>query len=209
MYAYTPRPLPLALVAFFFLCTLVLPAVRLRLHAGVRAIVAHRAVDAVHRAVAVAIGALGLGAVGWALAYIAVGPESLDAWPTPLPLRTLALVALGLSLGLLCVAQRQMGRSWRVGIDPEAATDLVTSGLYGVVRHPIYCALALAVAGLALLTPASWTVMGATQALVLIAIQARLEEEHLARVHGAAYRAYASRVGRFIPGLGRLTEGSR
>jgi protein-S-isoprenylcysteine O-methyltransferase Ste14 len=45
-------------------------------------------------------------------------------------------------------------------------------------------------------------------ALVLaLEIQVRLvEEPHLLRAHGSAYGEYASRVGRFVPGLGRLAH---
>jgi protein-S-isoprenylcysteine O-methyltransferase Ste14 len=58
--------------------------------------------------------------------------------------------------------------------------------------------------GMALLLPCAWTVMTAVMALVVIAIQTRLEEAHLGALHGEAYRAYASRVGRFFPGIGLL-----
>ena len=37
-----------------------------------------------------------------------------------------------------------------------------------------------------------------------LAAQTRLEEKHLAGLHGPSYRAYAARVGRFVPGIGRL-----
>jgi protein-S-isoprenylcysteine O-methyltransferase Ste14 len=32
------------------------------------------------------------------------------------------------------------------------------------------------------------------------------EEPYLLRVHGDAYRCYAARAGRFVPGIGRLTD---
>ena len=41
---------------------------------------------------------------------------------------------------------------------------------------------------------------------MFVSIQARLEEAHLIRLHGAAYRAFAARVGRFLPGVGRLSK---
>jgi protein-S-isoprenylcysteine O-methyltransferase Ste14 len=38
-----------------------------------------------------------------------------------------------------------------------------------------------------------------------VQVQVRLvEEPYLLRVHGDAYRAYAARTGRFVPGVGRL-----
>jgi protein-S-isoprenylcysteine O-methyltransferase Ste14 len=89
------------------------------------------------------------------------------------------------------------------GID-AGKTDLVTTGLVGVVRNPIYAALVVATTGVALLTPAFWTLVGALQAAFVVALQARLEEEHLTWLHGDAYRTYAARVGRFVPGVGKL-----
>ena len=41
--------------------------------------------------------------------------------------------------------------------------------------------------------------------MIALEIQVRLvEEPYLLRQHGDAYRNYAARVGRFVPGLGRL-----
>jgi protein-S-isoprenylcysteine O-methyltransferase Ste14 len=96
-----------------------------------------------------------------------------------------------------------MGASWRIGIDANP-TALVTGGIYRVVRNPIYTALLLGFGGMALLTPSCWTILGASQAMFVVALQARLEEDHLARVHGEVYLTYAARVGRFWPGVGRL-----
>jgi len=44
---------------------------------------------------------------------------------------------------------------------------------------------------------------------VALAAQTRLEEKHLAGLHGPSYRAYAARVGRFVPGVGRLRPPAR
>jgi protein-S-isoprenylcysteine O-methyltransferase Ste14 len=46
---------------------------------------------------------------------------------------------------------------------------------------------------------------GLVALLIALEIQVRLvEERHLLRAHGDSYRQYAARVGRFVPGLGRL-----
>jgi len=41
--------------------------------------------------------------------------------------------------------------------------------------------------------------------LLFLSLETRLEEEHMLAIHGDAYRAYARRVGRFFPTIGRLS----
>jgi len=57
-----------------------------------------------------------------------------------------------------------------------------------------------------LIAPAAWSAVVFVLAVVLIAVQVRLEEQHLLTMHGAAYAAYAARVGRFVPWVGRLEQ---
>src|SRR5439155_892973 len=63
-------------------------------------------------------------------------------------------VVIGLGgAALVFLAQVQMGASWRIGLDPEERTDLVTAGLFGVVRNPIYAGMLATIVGIALLVP--------------------------------------------------------
>jgi protein-S-isoprenylcysteine O-methyltransferase Ste14 len=102
-------------------------------------------------------------------------------------------------------AQVAMGESWRIGVDVDERTDLVTTGPFEVVRNPIFAAMLPASLGLALLVPNVAALVGFGALVVALEIQVRLvEEPYLLRQHGDAYRAYASQVGRFVPGLGRL-----
>ena len=113
------------------------------------------------------------------------------------------LFALGLTA--VVVSQEAMKRSWRIGIDEADATELVTTGPFALVRNPIFTGLVTVQAGLALLVPSALALAGVALLFVSVEVQARLvEEPHLLRTHGAAYESYASRVGRFVPGLGRL-----
>jgi len=52
--------------------------------------------------------------------------------------------------------------------------------------------------------PSLWTVCGLLAVGFFFAIQTRLEEEHLLRLHGESFRAYGARTGRFVPGIGCL-----
>ena len=104
----------------------------------------------------------------------------------------------------LC-AQVAMGDSWRIGVDETERTALVTSGPFAVVRNPIFAAMLPTSLGLALLVPNVVALAGVAALLLALEIQVRLvEEPYLLHQHGDAYRNYAARVGRFVPGLGRL-----
>jgi protein-S-isoprenylcysteine O-methyltransferase Ste14 len=109
------------------------------------------------------------------------------------------------ALGGLAVfaAQLGMGENWRVGVSDEQRTDLVTGGWFSICRNPIYSAMIVGWTGFALMVP-TW--LGFAAVIVICAgleLQVRgVEEPYLLRTHDEAYRDYASRVGRFVPGLG-------
>src|SRR3546814_15382651 len=47
-------------------------------------------------------------------------------------------------------AQRDMGESWRIGVDPSETTTLVLRGVFGLVRNPIFTAMLIFAAGITL-----------------------------------------------------------
>jgi protein-S-isoprenylcysteine O-methyltransferase Ste14 len=113
------------------------------------------------------------------------------------------LVVLGIAV--TTGAQTAMGGSWRADVDPDARTQLVTSGPFRFVRNPVFAGSAITVLGLALVVPNVVSLLMLIAFLAGLEIQVRLvEEPYLLRVHGDAYRAYARRTGRFVPGVGRL-----
>jgi protein-S-isoprenylcysteine O-methyltransferase Ste14 len=126
---------------------------------------------------------------------------ALDA--TAVHVAGLVLYALGL-VGCIA-AQLAMGASWRIGVDESERTDLVKDGPFAIVRNPIYAGVIPLVAGLTLLAPNAVTIAAFAALVAALEIQVRLiEEPHLLRAHGQAYRDYASRVGRFVPGIGLI-----
>ena len=111
----------------------------------------------------------------------------------------------GVSLALAVAAQRTMGDAWRTGIDPEHPSQLVTGGLFALVRNPVYTTMIGISVGTWLLAPTAVGALGVGTCVVALEIQTRLvEEPHLRSLHGSDYARYAARVGRFVPGVGRL-----
>ena len=123
-------------------------------------------------------------------------------------MQVIGLVLCVVGVVLTLVAQTAMGASWRGDVDPDARTPLVTDGPFRWVRNPILSATGLTMLGVVLLVPNVVTMAGLV--LVLASHQVlvrRVEEPYLERVHGDAYLDYATRTGRFVPGIGRLRRG--
>jgi len=80
-----------------------------------------------------------------------------------------------------------------------AQGQLVTDGLYGVVRHPQYLGFTLVIIGFFIQWPTLLTLIMAPILLVMYTRLARWEEKELRATFGEAYEAYRDRVGGFIP----------
>ncbi len=115
------------------------------------------------------------------------------------------LVLFGIGVIGTFGAQMAMGASWRIGVDEAERTELVTDGPFAIIRNPIYSAMFPTLIGIALLNPNPVS-FGAVLLLGLgLEMQTRLvEEPYLRQVHGDTYADYAARVGRFLPGIGRI-----
>jgi len=115
-------------------------------------------------------------------------------------------IVLAAASGLaVFAAQLGMGESWQIGVSDDQRTDLVTGGWFSLCRNPIYTSMIAGWSGFALMVP-TWLGFAAVVVIALgLELQVRaVEEPYLTRTHGDEYRQYASRVGRFAPGVGRL-----
>lgn len=96
--------------------------------------------------------------------------------------------------------QHLMGASWRVGVDHQERTELVTAGVFGLVRNPIFTAMLIAALGFALLVGNVVAVLAFVALVVALEVQVRrVEEPYLRSVHGADYDHYTATTGRFVP----------
>lgn len=122
------------------------------------------------------------------------------AWPTPQRLWrwwAIALLMAGAALVLWVFWHNRPG-NFNIIPEPKAGAHLVTTGPYRWVRHPMYVALLLFMAGVAGTTtePIEWAYWLAL--LVVLNFKAALEER-LLRKQWPEYAAYCARTRRFIP----------
>jgi protein-S-isoprenylcysteine O-methyltransferase Ste14 len=149
-------------------------------------------------AVAVIVGAVALVLTALGTVPILTRPDLVQ----PLALLGLALTAVGLALAW--AAQSAMGTSWRIGVDPEETTALVTHGIFGRVRNPIFTAMIVAQGGTVLMASTWLSAAGLAALVAACQLQVRrVEEPYLRATHGPQYLDYTAHVGRFVPILGR------
>lgn len=136
------------------------------------------------------------------LAAILLAPRrlaGLPEWPEPLrsPLG-IAGVLLGLAGGGVAVAgARALGRNLTPFPRPIADGELVETGIYGVVRHPIYTGILLGALGWSLLRASTPSLLLSVLLGLFFDQKARREEEWL-RAQYPGYEAYAERVRRRV-----------
>lgn len=106
------------------------------------------------------------------------------------------------ALWLFYRAHHDLGRNWSPTLQIVESQLLVTTGVYRLVRHPMYLALILYGLGQGLAL-SNWLAAPACLigAATLFALRLRAEEHMMRDRFGAAYVRYASRTARLIPGL--------
>ena len=119
-------------------------------------------------------------------------------WLETVWLKAVGLILLFVSLIWIAIAQAQMGRSWRVGIDKKNKTDLVDRGLFRYSRNPIFLGMRFTGLGLFVAIPNAITFATWIMGDVLMQVQVRLEEEFLTGLHGEKYEEFKKKVRRWI-----------
>ena len=98
-------------------------------------------------------------------------------------------------------ARRTIGRNWSAIVTLKQDHELVTSGPYALVRHPIYTGLLFGFLGSAIAL-GQWRGLLAVAIFYLAALRKyRLEERWMRERFGLAYDAYRARVKALVPFL--------
>ena len=123
--------------------------------------------------------------------------------------QTIKIAAIALSLAgiaLTIISQYQMGAAWRIGVDESEQTELVTTGIYSLIRNPIYSGVMLFVIGLLFLLPNIYMLLSILIGYLSIELHVRyVEEPYLLRLHGSDFKNYMNKTGRYLP---RFIHGS-
>jgi protein-S-isoprenylcysteine O-methyltransferase Ste14 len=81
----------------------------------------------------------------------------------------------------------------------EKTTELVTSGIYGYIRHPLYSSLLLLAWGVFFKVPDLLGMGLVLSATVLLYVTGRIEEKENISFFGNAYSEYMQKTKMFIP----------
>ena len=90
------------------------------------------------------------------------------------------------------------GTSWRIGIDRQTPGALVTGGIFGITRNPIYVGFILFFFGIFFLNATWFFLIFALLAIIAIHFQILREEEFLKQQYGQSYEEYRRRAARYL-----------
>src|SRR6516225_8600511 len=108
----------------------------------------------------------------------------------------LALFVLGLALAVW--ARVYIGRNWGMPMSQKADPELVTTGPYEKIRHPIYSGIILGMVGTAIAVSVYWLIAVALVGAYFI-YSAVVEERTMAKLFPAAYPPYKRATKMLIP----------
>lgn len=120
-------------------------------------------------------------------------------WPRtePVDIAGIAITLAGLALAVW--ARVHLGRNWSSAPMIKEGHQLIRSGPYRLVRHPIYSGLLLASIGTFLANGKVRGIIGVVLIYFALVIKSRIEEEFMARTFGSEYEDYRRTTGAILP----------
>ncbi|MEZ4453912.1 MAG: protein-S-isoprenylcysteine O-methyltransferase [Nannocystaceae bacterium] len=130
--------------------------------------------------------------------WLAFADYALPPWSG-----ALGLALLVVSLVLFWRGHADLGVQWSPTLEIRERHQLITRGIYGVIRHPMYASLLLWGLAQPLLLH-NWIAggLGPITATIFYALRVGPEERMMLDAFGDEYRAYMRRVGGVVPRLG-------
>ena len=123
--------------------------------------------------------------------------ERFVPFTSPIFATATAITAAGLLFSVW--ARRHLGRNWSGTVTIKEDHELITTGPYAIVRHPIYTGLLLAFVGSAIAVGEWRGVAAAVLAFLSFLFKLRIEERWMKERFGDAYHAYCQHVPALVP----------
>jgi protein-S-isoprenylcysteine O-methyltransferase Ste14 len=139
------------------------------------------------------------------LCFACLFNPSIPYLRTPITPSTTAFGAIGLALDLVGVsfaiwARLVLGRNWSgLVMTVKHGHELVQTGPYAIVRHPIYAGLLLAILGTALTLGSLASYVGFAAGLAAILIRVNVEDGMMNELFRTDHEAYRRRTWTLIP----------
>jgi protein-S-isoprenylcysteine O-methyltransferase Ste14 len=122
-----------------------------------------------------------------------VGHPNSDPWRAGL-----GLLFFALGLGFAIWARLHIGRNWGTPMSQKDEPELVTSGPYRQVRHPIYSGILLAAVGTAIALNWFWLIAMALGGIYFV-YSAVIEERYLTAQFPDTYPSYRHSTKMLVP----------
>ncbi|HTJ63469.1 MAG TPA: isoprenylcysteine carboxylmethyltransferase family protein [Alphaproteobacteria bacterium] len=134
-------------------------------------------------------------------AFYGIWPGWLTA---PLVPRSLAEYWAGIAilvagLGFSIAARRYLGANWSGTVTVKQNHELIRTGPYAIVRHPIYTGMLVGFIGSAISLDEVRGLVAIALVVVAFLLKIRLEERWMTEIFGDAYRRYRAEVKALIP----------
>ena len=190
----------LSLYIVLFLSSIVFLAFRVKRQTGVFPIVKHAGgvYGFVDRVVLLAYTLMIINTLSFVADYQPLAIMVPLALPATDIIRVFGSVLIGTALSFLFLAQLQMGKSWRIGIDNHHDIAPVQHGLFKYFRHPIYFFALIIGIGMILVIPTVSSIVIGLLLYLALSIQARLEEEFMLTKFPDFYREFIKTRHRFF-----------
>lgn len=98
-------------------------------------------------------------------------------------------------------AREHLGRNWSRSVTIKEGHELISTGPYGVVRHPIYTGILAGFVGMAIAVSQVRGVVACVIFFIAIWAKLRMEERWMRSEFGQTYADYAQRTAALVPFL--------
>lgn len=113
----------------------------------------------------------------------------------------IAIMMVTAGLGFSAMARAKLGRNWSAEVTIKQGHELVRSGPYALVRHPIYAGMLMALIGTAISIGKWRALLGLALIIAAMLRKLTIEERFMTEQFGEAYVRYRAEVSALIPFL--------